>query len=307
MPNKTLLPNRLQCNDFTIKRIFPKKDIKLLEELLMLYAENKKHLHFWHREKSEALFNSKEDYLNYLTKSKFFCYVLLISGKIIGCIEIGHLYIDASSFKYRYITFWLDKNYTSKGIMFNALSAMEDIFRSQNIDYLLADVVPNNKPSKKLLEKLFYYIKTRHSYMFDNGKTKVFLIEFRKNLIDLPLLEAKEHELCLKKCLRRIEQCKKHQYKKLNLSSLNITKLPEELSELNWLKELDLSCNKLECLPEWIGDFSELTVLNLWGNNLPKLPDSIIKLQKLKTINLGLNNFKSLPELFGNRVSLESI
>jgi len=307
MSNKTLLPNRLQCNSFAIKRISPKKDIKLLEELLMLYSKNKKHLRFWQRGEPELLFNSTEDYLDYLTKSKLFCYVLLISGKIIGCIEIGHLYIDALSFKYRYITFWIDKYYTRKGIMFNALSNMEDTLRSQNIDYLLADVVPKNKPSKKLLEKLFYFIKTKHSYMFDNGKTETFLIEFRKNLIDLPSLDAKEHELCLKKCLYRIEQCKKHLYKKLNLSSLHITKLPEELSELNWLKELDLSYNKLDCLPEWIGDFSELTVLNLRYNNLTKLPDSIIKLQRLKTINLGLNNFKSFPVLFGSRISLEII
>ena len=309
MSNKTLLPNRLQCNGFAIKRISPKKDIKLLEELLMLYSKNKKHLRFWQRGEPELLFNSTEDYLDYLTKSKLFCYVLLISGKIIGCIEIGHLYIDALSFKYRYITFWIDKYYTRKGIMFNALSNMEDTLRSQNIDYLLADVVPKNKPSKKLLEKLHYY--TIHKYAaspsFDLRKAEVFLEEFRKNLIDLSSLNAKEHEFYLKECLYRVEQCKKHQYKKLNLSSLQITKLPEKLSELNWLKELNLSYNKLDRLPDWIGDFSELTVLNLHDNYLTGLPDSIIKLQRLKTINLGLNNFKSFPVLFGSRISLEII
>ena len=193
--NKILLPNQMQCDAFTIKRIFPKKDIKLLEELLTLYSRNKKHLRFWHRDEPELLFNSTEDYLNYLTKNKLFCYVLLISGKVIGCIEIGHLYIDAFSFKYRCITFWVDKNYTRKGIMFNALSALENTFRSQNIDYLLADVDPKNKPSKKLLEELHYYVNTQHAYMFDNGKTETFSIEFRKNLIDLPLPEAKEQKL----------------------------------------------------------------------------------------------------------------
>jgi Leucine-rich repeat (LRR) protein len=307
MQNKVRLPNRFQCKDLTIKKVSNKKDSKLLEELLVLYKKNRKHLLFWHMNNKELFFKNHVDYTNYLANRKLTCYVIMTSKIIIGCIEISHIIIDDYSCKYRYITVWVEKSYTRMGIMFNTLSAIEKIFSIQQLDYILADVHSKNEPSIKLLDKLHYSIVYKYSYMSSNSNetSNGPFVRFKKNITEHSILENKIYESKLKKILHRIDHCKKHKSKKLDISYFYIDKLPKEISELFWLKELDLSYNDLKQLPEWLVDLSELTILNLNCNKLIALPESINKLKNLKKISLNYNDIQTLPDLFGDLSLLE--
>jgi RimJ/RimL family protein N-acetyltransferase len=282
MNKKNRLPNNIQCEGFTIKKLIPKKDKKLFEELLLLYTKNKRHLHYWHREIPELFFKTTRAYIKYLNNQQLFCYVLILSEKVIGCIEIGKLTTDEDSYRCRSLSYWIDKKNKRKGIMFNALSSLEDAFRSLELDYFTADVSSENDPSYKLLEKLNYK-KYKFSFRISmGGKDRDSFVSYKKNLLENKTLEEKKQKYLYNKCLRRIQLCKKLKYKKLNLSSLDISELPEEASKLYWIRELDLSYNKLERLPDWIANLKNLEYLDISSNDITENPEIIKKLPKLK-------------------------
>ena len=136
--------------------------------------------------------------------------------------------------------------------------------------------------------------------------TSIGLREMLENEGLTKLSKSDQNEINIKNALRRIELCKQHRRKKLNLSHLHLAELPEELLTLHWLEKIDLSSNKLKRLPDWIGDLKNLTVLDLEANLLISLPDTIGNLKSLKKINVSFNQLKTLPETFGNLASLES-
>jgi hypothetical protein len=90
----------------------------------------------------------------------------------------------------------------------------------------------------------------------------------------------------------------------LNLSELNLTVLPFEISSLTALEKLDLEKNKLIELPDWIGSLIALKDLDLTENNLTKLPDSIGNLIALKVLILKDNKLTKLPETIGKLTAL---
>jgi Leucine-rich repeat (LRR) protein len=307
MQTKADLPNQFQCNGLSIKKISNKRDTKLLEELIVLYKKNRKHLLFWHRNETGLIFKNTEDYIKYLVKSRLVCYVVRSCKKIIGCIEISHIIVDDDSCKYRFITYWIDKNHKRMGIMFDALSIIENIFGIQQLDYIMAAVHSKNEPSIKLLDKLHYTIDYKYSYMSSNSNeiSDGPFIRFRKNMLEHSVLEDKIYRNKSKKISSRINYCRKHKLGKLDISYFNIDKLPKEISELYWLKELNLSYNDLKQLPEWLMDLSELEILNLNCNKLVTLPESINKLKNLKKISLDYNDIQTLPNSFGDLPLLE--
>lgn len=81
----------------------------------------------------------------------------------------------------------------------------------------------------------------------------------------------------------------------LNLSSNNLTILPEELCELMKLKELFLLGNRLLTLPANFGRLAELTDIHLNDNSLSCLTPSFKELAKLRVLNLSVNKFVSIP------------
>ncbi|MCL2128755.1 MAG: GNAT family N-acetyltransferase [Treponema sp.] len=147
------IKNYFHCDGLTIKRIYPKRDFLSFEELTVLYINNKDHLFFWHGGLPEFDFKGPDDYVNYLEKYDLMCYVIKISGKIIGFVGITKLFMDFFKNKYRYITYWINKNYAGQGIMQKAITSIEESI-CINTDYLKADVYTENKASIKLLEKL---------------------------------------------------------------------------------------------------------------------------------------------------------
>ena len=75
--------------------------------------------------------------------------------------------------------------------------------------------------------------------------------------------------------MRRIEEARKNGARKLELSDLKLSTLPEAIGRLLQLQVLDLVDNQLSTLPEVIGRLSKLQVLYLTRNQLSKLPQVI--------------------------------
>jgi Leucine-rich repeat (LRR) protein len=83
--------------------------------------------------------------------------------------------------------------------------------------------------------------------------------------------------------------------KKLDLSGLGITTIPEQVFELSDLRSLSLKSNLLTELPREICKLSNLRLLNLRSNRLQSLPSEIGNLTQLVQLNLSKNRFDKFP------------
>ena len=92
--------------------------------------------------------------------------------------------------------------------------------------------------------------------------------------------------------------------KKLTLRYNQITELPNWIESLCGLESLNLNVNNINNLPSTIGNLSHLKELLLWKNELKELPNSICSLQSLKYLNLRLNQLEFLPYKLGNLINL---
>jgi len=92
--------------------------------------------------------------------------------------------------------------------------------------------------------------------------------------------------------------------RKLTLRYNQITELPNWIESLCALESLNLNVNNINNLPSTLGNLSHLKELLLWKNELQDLPISICSLQSLKYLNLRLNQLKLLPYDLGNLTNL---
>ncbi|MBO7642498.1 MAG: leucine-rich repeat domain-containing protein [Alphaproteobacteria bacterium] len=80
----------------------------------------------------------------------------------------------------------------------------------------------------------------------------------------------------------------------LDLSSCNLTFLPEGVGNLKNLRKLNLSYNNLTSLPKGIGNLTKLENLYLRKNQLTELPAEIYALPKLKELDIRNNPLEKL-------------
>ncbi len=97
------------------------------------------------------------------------------------------------------------------------------------------------------------------------------------------------------------------QLRELNLSKNRLTTLPFEINSFFRLRELNLSENQFTTFPAEISTLSWLTMLNLSKNRLTTLPSEIGKLSRLTTLDLGANQLSTLPLEIGNLSRLTSL
>jgi len=102
----------------------------------------------------------------------------------------------------------------------------------------------------------------------------------------------------------KIKECK---IVELDFIFKGLTKLPEAIKYLSFLKILILRYNQLVELPEWIGSLTSLEQLNLNVNNITDIPKSIGSLASLKELSLWKNELKSIPSSIGSLSSLKSL
>ncbi|MBD3211239.1 MAG: hypothetical protein GF311_01430 [Candidatus Lokiarchaeota archaeon] len=90
----------------------------------------------------------------------------------------------------------------------------------------------------------------------------------------------------------------------LNLSSNNLTSIPDIFGGLNNLERLDLSLNQLNTLPESIGELRNLKYLNILRNeflNFPKTIENLISLEELEI------SYRHLKKIYPNIQNLKSL
>ncbi|MBS0650043.1 MAG: leucine-rich repeat domain-containing protein, partial [Verrucomicrobia bacterium] len=93
----------------------------------------------------------------------------------------------------------------------------------------------------------------------------------------------------------------------LDLQGNCLASLPESFGNLQQLEWLNLERNQLASLPESLGNLGQLRELNLQNNQLASIPESLGKLGLLKQLRLEYNQLASLPESFGNLKQLEHL
>lgn len=80
----------------------------------------------------------------------------------------------------------------------------------------------------------------------------------------------------------------------LKIRATDITRLPNFIKNMTYLKTLDVSYNRLTKLPEWICTMTNLETLNASYNEMTSVPDCIENLQQVEVLKLQGNDL--LPE-----------
>eukprot|EP00054_Salpingoeca_dolichothecata_P019679 m.122629 g.122629 ORF g.122629 m.122629 type:complete len:639 (+) comp23344_c0_seq3:171-2087(+) len=87
----------------------------------------------------------------------------------------------------------------------------------------------------------------------------------------------------------------------------SLKQLPESIGKLKLLVELDVSQNKLQSLPQTIGLNTKLERLILNNNQLKTLPASISSLVNLQVLDLSQNSLSTLPDTISQLRSLKTL
>ena len=167
-----------------------------------------------------------------------------------------------------------------------------------------------------------------------------YALETKTNDSELSQIKTNEASTPYKKALQLIEQAERESATELDLSGMELTKLPPEIGRLTkltklvlgkldqenyqWignnltslpveigqltnLTELNLSFNTLSSLPVEIGQLTNLTELDLRSNSLSSLPVEIVQLTNLTELNLSFNSLSSLPVEIGQLTNLTEL
>jgi internalin A len=82
----------------------------------------------------------------------------------------------------------------------------------------------------------------------------------------------------------------------LDLSSLGLTAIPEEIRPLRHITQLDLDDNSLSGLPPWFGELTKIRLLAIDDNPLLEFPETICQLTSLNGLSLSGINGLALPD-----------
>ncbi len=138
-----------------------------------------------------------------------------------------------------------------------------------------------------------------HPYEFtltEDSLSEIVNTAINERLVELDLSKQEETPsfFLVKKLLKELARVETISV--LNLSSNQLTELPEEIGQLRQLTVLDLSDNRLVQIPESVGALSCLIRLDLHGNKIHDIPKKIGLLHNLKELDLSDNPIKELPK-----------
>jgi hypothetical protein len=97
----------------------------------------------------------------------------------------------------------------------------------------------------------------------------------------------------------RIQSCREMRVNVLDLSDLGLSKVPNEIKNMTYLRSINLSENCLTELPDFIGSYACLENLDVSYNKLSFLPDAIGSLSSLESLNARCNQLGAIPESIG--------
>lgn len=104
----------------------------------------------------------------------------------------------------------------------------------------------------------------------------------------------------------RLQDNQSNKSTKLDLSSLGLSKIPDEIFQLSWLQELNLSDNKLIKIPCKILLLQQLNLLDVSNNLLQHIPGILDGLQNLEQLTFQGNPLQVQPQLLGSNMSFEA-
>ena len=91
----------------------------------------------------------------------------------------------------------------------------------------------------------------------------------------------------------------------LKLKNHQIYKLSRNIIKLKNLTLLDLSNNNFSYLPRFLGKLNKLTLLDLSKNKISYLPESLCKINEIIYLNLAYNQLSYLPNFIGDLDNLK--
>ena len=87
----------------------------------------------------------------------------------------------------------------------------------------------------------------------------------------------------------------------------DITKIPDEIAELDMLNRLEIQDNQIEIIPDFIGSLLNLTYFTINDNKIGVIPGTIGNLINLEVFKISKNLLNSIPEAIGGLVNLEKL
>lgn len=94
---------------------------------------------------------------------------------------------------------------------------------------------------------------------------------------------------------------------KLDISTNNLTTLPDSIASLTSLRILDFTKNKFTVFPEILCSMPNITNLIFWNNQISTVPESIGNMSGLKSLNFAFNKITTLPKRIGDLSNLETL
>jgi len=132
-------------------------------------------------------------------------------------------------------------------------------------------------------------------------------------------MPSKDENDGFQEAVRRIEIAKHSDQSHLDLSGLNLSVVPESitqlaklsylslqhnqirtvpdsLTQLVALRGLSLSANQISSIPDFLAQLVNLHILLLSNNQISTVPDCIAQLSNLRTLNLSVNQISTIPD-----------
>ena len=107
--------------------------------------------------------------------------------------------------------------------------------------------------------------------------------------------------------VRSIEAARKSNALGLNLSGLDLTTIPESLSQLANLQMLGLDDNQIAAIPESLSQLTNLRELSLANNQIAAIPDALSQLTNLRELFLANNQIAAIPESLSQLTNLQQL
>ena len=173
---KAHFPERLACGNIELIRLSLRNDPGRFEECLALYTKNREHLKPWHYDREELQFKNSAAMKKYIKNNKLSWHAVYHAGTMAGLIELCWKDDEIR------LAYWMDAEYTRRGIMHAAIAMTEQALSGMGIDTVHAEILLTNEPSIKLLQKLNYETMWVSFHISESGQTMMATIICQKIL-----------------------------------------------------------------------------------------------------------------------------
>ena len=174
-PRKKRFPRRIAGGDVDLVKLSLRNDPARLEEFFALYNKNRQHLLPWHSEQEVLLFKNIAAMKAHIRKQKLSWHAVYYAGTMVGLVEL------LDRVQYIHMSYWVDADYTRKGIAHAAITTMEQALSAMQCDCLQAKILADNEPSINLMKKLKYTLHAAEFYMRESGESD-HIVVFKKTL-----------------------------------------------------------------------------------------------------------------------------